>query len=182
MNKSMIGGRNVALGAISSGDIPIWDAVKKTWVTDNFRNRQLGYGCRVFGGADQTIPSAVVTSLVFQSESYDTNGYHAGSSTDVIIPAGLGGYYSMYARAAFDAAVSYNDIYIYLNGVVLSFMQYGPSSGAAGAYGYMQVSDQYHLAAGDVLTLRVKQISGGNLNIKATGATYPVLEINWLGN
>jgi hypothetical protein len=55
------------------------------------RNRRVGVG--IFTGS-QFVGTQTNPLIIYNGEAYDTDGFHAANSTDVIIPAGLDGVYS----------------------------------------------------------------------------------------
>jgi hypothetical protein len=57
------------------------------------------WGCEALE-ATQSCPNGVNTAVVFDTESWDTDGYHSGTSANITIPSGLGGKYLMSARVS----------------------------------------------------------------------------------
>jgi len=53
-------------------------------------------GCTVLRNANQSIPTGVGRQgVTFDAENYDSDGFFTASSTDIVIPTGLGGLYGV---------------------------------------------------------------------------------------
>ncbi len=60
-------------------------------------------GCRIYNSSSQTLPNATVTTLTFNSEIFDTDGFHSTSTNTsrITIPTGKAGYYQLSASIYF---------------------------------------------------------------------------------
>lgn len=139
------------------------------------------YGCVLLRTADQTISDATDTAITFPSgsvtEVLDTNGFHdTGSNTArITIPTGGDGWYDLGFNVGF-ALNSTNQrlVWIELNGSAGSGTMIFSRSMAAHATSTSRLggSVPYLLAAGDYVTLNVRQNSGGSLAVLGAGLTY----------
>lgn len=113
-------------------------------------------------GSTQAITTATITSVQWQTELWDTDDYwDSGTNTDIVIPET--GKYHVTATIDFEAnATGYREIRFYVNGTLKRIAQLGGWSGADTAFTHSKTLD---LVKGDILTIRVHQTSGGNLNI-----------------
>jgi hypothetical protein len=73
-------------------------------------------GCRLSKSAAQSIPNNTETALTFDTETFDTDGYHSTvtNTSRITIPAGKGGYYQLSAACAFDGSSTTGARYAHL--------------------------------------------------------------------
>lgn len=127
---------------------------------NNMKNNLLGgSGCGVKATATTSISTGSTTSISFDTELHDTDGFFAPTSTNIVIPTGFAGRYLITANGniAFNASGA-RVISIYINGTlnISAPMAAGnPQSGG--------ISRVLTLAAGDVITIRIFQDSGVSL-------------------
>jgi len=81
---------------VSTGDT--WTAAQhNTYLRDNFE-----YAVKTFHGVlvrCTTTPATAPTAVPWDTEVYDTDAFHdGGANTRLTVPAGLGGYYMVYAQ------------------------------------------------------------------------------------
>jgi hypothetical protein len=137
-------------------------------------------GASVYMSANQSIPNATGTAVVFSNESYDTDNIHpSGSSANLVVPTGvtkirLVGQVSFAAngtgyRWAFFTLVSGTGLPIPSEMLV-------PTSPVSAATRLNIVSDVFTTTAGSIFNLAVQQTSGGALDLQQTG-TYFAMEI-----
>lgn len=62
-------------------------------VADAVNDQLARPGCLLRPTAPTSIPNATNSAAIWQNERFDNGGYHAPSSSSIIIPAGLGGLY-----------------------------------------------------------------------------------------
>lgn len=108
-------------------------------------------GARVYHtGSNQSAASATATALLFDSENYDTNGFHDTSTntTRLTIPVGFDGTYLI--GGGFYASVNC-DIRIVLNGITT--IAFGRAAGGDSSIVSYTVSTTYQLVAGDYVEL-----------------------------
>jgi len=140
-------------------------------------------GCAVKRTANQSIATgATRAEITFDGEDFDSDGFFTASSTDITIPAGLGGIYAVQfqvtwasspgttaltrARIIPSGATSYNVI----DGDASQYQvyNYGGTNVVTGGSG------TWVFGAGDKITLTVAQGSGGSINVTATMSIYRI--------
>ena len=159
-----------------AGGVPTWAAPAPSGVTFS--------GCSVTASADQTIANGTYTTLTFNQETYDTDGFHSTSSNTgrFTVPAGKAGYYSIYAQVVFSKTVAINngDLRIMKNGSVLQYS--GEVGGTTSAIPMINFTLIANLAVADYLEIQVSQESGGNLTCFTSSSTgYAVYQFTYLG-
>jgi len=133
-------------------------------------------------GATQTIANNTNTAVTFDSEFFDTDGFHSTSSNTsrVTIPAGMAGYYSIVSTAVvWDINGSgVRGVGVYKNGVALtSSFEIIPN---ASVYVSNALSTVVQLAVGDYIELYIKQTSGGGLIAYLRDQDFP-FTVTYLG-
>lgn len=127
-------------------------------------------GCLLTNNGSQTIPNNTDTFLTYNTETYDTDGYHSTSSNTgrLTIPTGKSGYYYVYSLVRWDNNTSgLRTMQITQGSGQSSIGVIEATPGGASAYiGFHQGSIRY-AAAGDYFECKVNQTSGGNLNVRA---------------
>lgn len=132
-------------------------------------------GCSLLNSGSYTISNATNTNLTFDTELYDTDGFHSTSAnTDrITIPSGKDGKYLITAAVAFDSnATGERSMRLMKNGSTADdnnrvWAGFGSSAGNT----TMTIARIVDAVAGDYFTLRVYQSSGGNRTIVA-GSGY----------
>lgn len=110
-------------------------------------------GCSLYG-SDNFVCVANTNKLIdWTTEHYDTDSFHTGSSSKIIIPAGKGGKYLVSAQLEFDdnSATGTRAIKLFKNGA-LEKIQQGPVQASAGRCN-LAFSYTYILAAADELQI-----------------------------
>ena len=136
-------------------------------------------GASVYNSADQTIPPATYTAVVWNSEYYDTDAFHDNSTNTsrMTIPAGKAGKYSVYGLIQCDGgSTNSRSIQIYKNGAMYSVAATTPS----GAYPSLQISGVLDLVATDYVEIYVFQSTGGSVTFYKTGGTG-IFNLTYLG-
>lgn len=133
---------------------------------------------RVFHNANQSIATATLTALAFNSETYDTHAFHntAVNNSRLTVPTGLDGVYIATAMIIWDlGATGDRFLGIRLNGsAILARLLWGAE--AANNNDQMTVSTPpFRLAATDYLEAVVIQGSGAALNVLGTAGNEPHL-------
>jgi hypothetical protein len=127
------------------------------------------HGARVHRTTNKSIPNNALTTVDFQAELYDTDGYWSvGNATRLIVPAGLGGLYLVFAQLNY--AVN-------ANGRRALFVLHEPSAVYVVRTQMRANTDQteftltsiFPLAAGDALLYETYQDSGAALNLLGDG-------------
>ena len=123
-------------------------------------------GCRLFNSASLTLANNTNTEVTFNSELYDTDGFHSTSTNTarITVPAGKAGYYYVYANVEYgNSATGGRETQIRKNGAVTDAVTtYQNFSGGDFS---MQTSLLVYLAVGDYVSLYAYQNSGGNLTL-----------------
>lgn len=158
-----------------SGGVPAWTT--PSVATPTF------VGCSIYqGGAGQTPANATSTLLTFDSEFFDTNGFHettGGNTGRVTIPTGYGGKYLVNFGTRWVAnSTGYRNMEIYKNGT--SLVQLFDFMGGSTGTQYGARSIILNLVAGDYLTFYVYQNSGNALTLYVREYEMPV-QVQWLG-
>jgi hypothetical protein len=168
----------------ASGDV-LTAADMNTYVRDQFRWVGLGDStaaprARVYSSSSFTTATGVGTSLVMNSERFDSNSVHSTvtNTERLTVPSGGDGMYLIGAGISWAAnAAGQRNTAILLNNTT----QIGLDVRTASAVAITQdVNTLYKLAATDYVAVNVNQNSGGNLVVNA-GANYsPELYMAWL--
>jgi hypothetical protein len=125
------------------------------------------------------ISNNTATALTFDTETYDTDGYHSTSSNTsrITIPAGKGGYFQVGGHFEMNANTSgFRILSIYKNGSVYKTVLTTPS----GLEPSMMITCPILLAAGDYVELFYTQTSGSTQAIYINGG-YGAFYANYLG-
>ena len=150
-------------------------AAWSTWATLG-GGAQTAVGCRVYNNANQSTPDSVPTILTFNSERFDTHGFHdnAVNPDRITIPTGLGGIYLIFATVQFAAnAVGFRELYLELNGTTPIAAPIQQAATGGGIITILAVATVYQLAQGDIVRCGVNQQSGGSLAVNAAGNYSP---------
>jgi hypothetical protein len=140
-------------------------------------------GCRAVTTTNQTISNNTWTVLTYNSESYDTDGFHSTSTNTgrLTIPTGLTGYYLVITQAVFNTnATGARYSKIQKNGTDISV---GRKMGAYSSTveSVLTGSDILYLTAGDYIEHLVYQSSGGNLSMNQDNTDHTGFVIQFLG-
>jgi len=122
-------------------------------------------GCSVKRAANKTLTNSTTTKVDWDSENFDTNGFHdnATNNTRLTVPTGQSGYYLITWNAVFEANVTgYRSSQIKKNngsplgtGVITGLTTYSPA----------QNQLVLNLADGDYIELEVFQNSGTSIRL-----------------
>lgn len=137
-------------------------------------------GCGLTHSTTQSIASATIQAVVFDTEAFDTASYHSTSSNTSRITVPVAGKYQFNANVAFAS-----------NNTGLRFTWFGKNGVTTGRYGavssaatqgdvtFHNISYTFNLAANDYIEVFVFQSSGGalNLNGDATNAGATSFEV-----
>lgn len=135
---------------------------------------------RVYNSAALTIATGGVgTSLTFDSERFDTRSLHSTSANTGRLTAPVAGLYVITAQIEWAAnGVGERDLILNLNGTTNIARSLHPTT-AVGTTA-QSISTLYKLAANDYVQVVVRQTSGGNLNVTASGNYSPEFSMSWL--
>jgi hypothetical protein len=144
----------IPIGA--AGNILQSDGTKPVWADAE--------GCRVRDSSSQSINDNTLTAISsFSTETFDTDGFHTGTDGNITIPAGFGGLYVIGAYGYFAANATANKwrhLEVLVGATIIAAQD--TSNGGNDAM-YLTLETVYVLAAGDVITMKVQQTSGGAL-------------------
>ena len=140
-------------------------------------------GVSVYDTANQTISNNTSTAATWNSEYFDTDGFHSTTTNTsrLTVPAGKDGYYliSFQSTWALNATGS-RTCELKKNGSNLKFAN--EIAGDASYYVGNEITMVTNLVAGDYIELFVKQTSGGNLSFeKTTGGGVVHFSMQLLG-
>ncbi len=140
-------------------------------------------GCSLYdSNATQSIATGTDTVVTFNSEFFDTDGFHSTVTNTgrITIPSGKGGKYLFIASAFFVNLASGKEARFYKNGSQLLSYGWTSASGVAGT----SISAIIDLVATDYIEFRVVQSSGGNADLYKSGAgagEYAYFQCQYLG-
>jgi hypothetical protein len=121
-------------------------------------------------GSSQSIPNATETTVVFNSEYFDTDSYHSTSTNTgrLTIPTGKNGKYLIIGRVWFDvSATGYREMRLNKNGNLLNIAKW--NNNGSGIEVTLQLSVIVNAVAGDYYDLSVTQNRGGSLDLLEAG-------------
>jgi hypothetical protein len=121
-------------------------------------------GCRLTKSADQAIGSNALTAISFNTETFDTDGFHdnATNNTRITIPTGKSGKYSVIARFSWDTTTTTYK-YWRIRKNQTNILNFGVADGTA--LEYVQIADILDLTAGDYIEFECYQNSGANVTL-----------------
>lgn len=142
--------------------------------------------CRVYHSTTQSLTDATETTLVFDSERYDTNSMHSTAVNTGRITFATAGLYLVTGHIELAAATDYADLYlmIRLNGAGSGIaLVRDADPGAFSATRLLTVATVYKMAAADYVELRAYQDNTGSAarNVLATVARSPEFGATWIG-
>ncbi len=165
-----VGSNNQVLTADSS------TATGLKWATPSTPNF---VGASVYKTSNQAIATATTTTITWDAEQFDTNGFHDNSTNNsrMTIPSGYAGKYLIIGLISWgSSATGYRISEIFKNGSTQGFTW----SGAMQGYYGVVVTSILNLAVSDYIEIKGYQNSGGNLNA-AGAATESYFQIQYLG-
>jgi len=179
---SSSGSTPARLGIGSTGQVLTVAAGIPSWATPSSGTASF-VGCRVTNSIAQSIANSTRTTITFDTETFDTDGFHSTSTNTgrMTIPSGKAGKYLVTANVTFATnSTGAREIYLFKNGNFYS--QVFAVATATGSSGNA-LPDLVSLAVGDYIDIRVEQSSGGSLDVRGdnwgVGATY--FGITYLG-
>ena len=123
-------------------------------------------GCALYNSAAISISSGTTTTVLWDSEDFDTDSFHSTSTNTgrITIPSGKGGKYLFSVTTLFDVnGTGFRGVRFNKNGSVQNYLELPPSSTGNGG---TTLNAIYNLVATDYLEAAVEQTSGGALNVK----------------
>jgi hypothetical protein len=139
-------------------------------------------GCSLYDtNLTQSIANSTNVALTWNSEYFDTDGYHNNSTNTsrITIPSGKGGKYLLTGATHYSTgSTGYRAIKFKKNGGDFFDINYG----AAGAYTGLPITAIVELSVGDYVELITVQNSGGSLDAyKYTAPSYGWFAAQYLG-
>lgn len=136
---------------------------------------------RVTHSTTQSLSTATVTTLSFDTEHYDTWAMHDTVTNNSRLTAVKPGVYLVGGHVEFPAnATGQRGLYIYLNGA--TYLAYAIHDAAAANETAVTVSTVDSFNVGDYVELRGYQSSGGALNVNAVSRYTPVFHMTFLAD
>lgn len=139
--------------------------------------------CRVRNSANISATNNDGTYLTFDTDVLDTDAFHsvASETSKLVVPAGLGGVYHIFAHIFFDAnSTGVRSVLFRKNGTTVIAESLLPAA-AAPIGTLVTISTIIDLAATDYVEVGVFQNSGGALNVLSDGVRSPVFGMARLG-
>jgi hypothetical protein len=136
-------------------------------------------GCSVWRNSDVTVSNATYTTIGYNQENYDTDGFHdnATNNSRITIPTGKGGKYQIFAVIIFDnSTAGIRNMILNKNGSAV-LVNYGSAPSGRNTQTLYTVET---LAAGDYLEIQAYQSCGGALTAFFNG-TNNYFGVNYLG-
>jgi hypothetical protein len=139
-------------------------------------------GVKVFQTADQSMSNATFTAITFNSETFDTDGFHSTSvnTSRLTVPSGKAGYYLVSAQLAYNGNPTGQrqaEVTVNASGGFAKFIQLNAGSSYVPQPKGVTI---LNLAVGDYVELNGYQDSGGALtNYSGVGQTF--LAMQYLG-
>ena len=137
-------------------------------------------GCSLWNNADLVTSNNTFTSVTYNSENYDTDGFHSTSTNTnrITIPSGKGGKYEISCCIQWDnSATGLRQAFLFKNGAGwLDF--YGPASSSSRSTYFLYTIED--LSPGDYLSIEIRQTTGGAFTAFFNG-TKNYFTVNYLG-
>jgi hypothetical protein len=139
-------------------------------------------GCYLSKSANQSIANNTTTSITFNTEQFDTDGFHSTvtNTERITIPVGKAGKYLIIGQLAY-ASNSTGNRYISLN--KNGTIDFGRLNVAAfnGDVTWVIASTVLNLAEGDYVQINADQNSGGSLNALGSDINVTTFSATFLG-
>ncbi len=134
-------------------------------------------GCRVYSSSSISMPNATNTKFTFDTERFDTDGFHSTSSntTRLTVPTGKAGYYNIWGNYGLDGSLGLTygrvNLHILLNNTTKIAAQENSFSSSPNPI--MNISTFYYLNDADYVELEAFQISGSTSDAIVDGNYSP---------
>lgn len=125
--------------------------------------------CRAYHSTTQSLTTATLTALAFNSERWNTDTMHNTVTNNSRLTCKTAGLYRITAHVQFATnATGERTVHLRVNGLVFIASQGGAPNPTAGNATNITVSDEYPLAVNDYVEVLAFQASGGALNVNAS--------------
>jgi len=162
--RSATANTNTRLGIGSTGQVLTVSAGVPAWATPSSGSTFVG--CSLYdSNATTSISNATNTAITFNSENFDTDGFHSTvtNTSRITIPSGKAGKYLVVGQIFIQNGGSgTRRLDVFKNGTTFARTQNFPD---ASEQGYVNLSVTMDLAVGDYIELYVFQNNGSSLNI-----------------
>jgi hypothetical protein len=153
----------------SGGATPI-SAARLAVVEQGVYDAHFQPAARVYHNANQSIATGTETTLAFNSERFDNDTIHDTSSNNSRLTCKTAGKYLISAQVQWEAGgTSRRILYLRLNGTT----KIATKRFAAFEESENDITTLYDLAVNDYVEVRVRQETGGALNVTVTDAYSP---------
>lgn len=141
-------------------------------------------GCRLTKSAVQSLDNATSTAITWNTEDFDTDGFHStvSNTSRITIPTGKDGKYLITSLIGFDEnSTGTRQVLLYKNGAnALHVAQFKPADNTESQLTFSTIQS---LVATDYIELYAYQSSGGSLNYPKNNAvsTRAEFSVQYLG-
>lgn len=144
--------------------------------------RPSAIGARVRHNANQTIADITQTVVAFNTEVFDTGGFHDNTTDNSRLTAPADGYYlfGFSVTFAFHATGVRYARFLYNGGTVIGVSSVNAVT-VTNQQTSIQASTLYYMTAGDYMTMDVYQSSGGNLALIGNSNSSPIFWVYKVG-
>jgi hypothetical protein len=167
--RSSTANTNTRLGIGTTGQVLTVAGGVPSWATP--ASGSTFVGCSVTNTTTQSLANNTETAITFDSEEFDTDGFHDNSvnNTRITIPAGKGGYYNIVAQVTFQAnsSGSNRNASIFKNGTRIAQVSMNQQGNAA--YAIPTLNKIVSAVATDYFEIKAEQNSGGAVNVRDGG-------------
>ena len=157
-------------------------ATAPEWKTPSAGTTYSGASVRISGTGLQSVTNATWTTLLFATETFDTDAYHSNATNTgrFTIPTGKTGYYQINAQATYNTSTAggARSMRFIKNGSAI--YSTGEISAPSGQYPNVPIQYIAYLTAADYVELQAFQTSGTTLDIIMDGTTG-AYQITYLG-
>lgn len=122
-------------------------------------------GARVYNSGNLSITSGVTTDVTFDSEDYDTGGYHSTSVNTNLLTVPSDGYYHFGAQINFGGtafALGIRTVLLYANNLPVAYVEVDAVEHDVSTNTNLNLSVDVRLTAGQAAKVKVFQSSGSN--------------------
>jgi hypothetical protein len=137
-------------------------------------------GAKVYNNANISLSNGVGANLTFNSEFFDTDGFHSVSSNTDRLTCPITGVYLITACVEF-ASNAAGQRTIYITRGESDYQAVTDAWPVNGKTTSMNLAIVLHMTAGDYVTLSAVQNSGGNLNVIYSANYSPVFSMQRIG-